>query len=298
MTASLGKYVSSLLPSFEKSQIDEDIRILKEDLTENTLPPFEQARTHFSDEGYRAKATKDYDTLFRRRVTVERPLQGHYIHTVYLALRQATDNLSYVEARVDKLFSRDVTADGMTYARANVLRFIEVLGFATRYSRKLLAWTYHQEQAHLGRGLDNPLSPAEETWMRENQQHFFRAVSIIARKGSDLEAALKNIPDMVIVPKEADVAETVVGSGRLDPLAMGLIPIRLNPIYHIRMAVAEYQVHRYKVAKEEKRALEYRLLALKEAQADRADANLEKQISYTENRVKKLNFRLAKMEEE
>ena len=298
MSATLGKYVSSLLPSFEKSQIEEDVRILKEDLVENTVPSYKAAAEFFSDEGYTAKDVKDLDALVKRRVNVERALQGHMVSLIHNVLRRMVENLSIVEAKVDSGFGRDVTSDGMTYARANVLRFIEVMSFTTKYARKLLFWIYHKEQASKGKDLENPLTPAEEKWLVDNQNSFFRSLEVVGKKGSDLEVALKNIPDMVVVPKESDVADRVVGRSKLDPLSMGFLPVKINPIYHVRMAITDFQIHRYKVAKEEKRALEYRLLALKESQQGRADANLEKQIQYTENRIKKLNYRLAKIEED
>lgn len=46
---------------------------------------------------------------------------------------------------------------------------------------------------------------------------------------------------------------------------------------------------------EEKRALEYRMLALKDGGAP--DAKLEQEIVYTEGRLQKLNKKIAEMEE-
>ena len=60
------------------------------------------------------------------------------------------------------------------------------------------------------------------------------------------------------------------------------------------MAVAEWQVNRYKAALEEKRALEYRLLALKEEREP--DARLQQEIAYTEGRLQKLNKKVIDME--
>lgn len=84
----------------------------------------------------------------------------------------------------------------------------------------------------------------------------------------------------------------------MDPYHFGLIPIKMNPIYHIRMAIAEWQVARYNAAIEEKRALEYRLLALKASSDGKKDAKLEEAIEYSEARLAKLNYKLATMEED
>lgn len=294
----IGKYVSSLLPSFDKSRVEEDIRVLNEELRENTLPPYKAASEHFSREKLGARDTQEFDRTFSRNVNLERALQGRYPISIYRILDRSVETLGVLENEVDKLFGRDIAAGGLTYTRANLLKLLEVLSFSAKYARKLLIWTYMEEKRALGREVGEPFTKAETQWMYENRNTFFSAMTVLARKPSEISGALKNIPDMVVVPDEVDIAEQTVGSNRLDPLRMGIIPIKLNPIYHIRMAISEFQVARFKAGTEERRALEYRLLALKELKEGHEDARLEQEIQYTENRIKKLNHKLAKMEEE
>ena len=91
---------------------------------------------------------------------------------------------------------------------------------------------------------------------------------------------------------------SIIGANRTDPFQFGLIPIVLNPIYHVRMAIADWQVTRYKAAQEEKRMLEFKLLKLKLAQTGKKDARLDEQIEYTAGRLDKLNYKLKTMEEQ
>jgi len=295
---SIGKYVTSLLPSFDKGRVEEDIRVLNEELRENTIPPYQSAAEHFSREKFTSKLTQEFDQTFGRSTNLERSLQGRYPVSIHKVFERSLETLGNLESEIDKLFGRDIAAGGLTYARANMLRLLEVMSFATRYSRKLLLWTYHEEKKALGRDIGEPFTKAEIEWLHENRNAFFAAMRVLGRKPREITGALKNIPDMVVVPEEVEVAEQTVGSAKLDPLSMGLIPIKLNPIYHVRMAIAEFQVARYKSGVEERRALEYRMLALKELREGKEDARLEQEIEYTENRIKKLNHKLAKMEEE
>lgn len=64
------------------------------------------------------------------------------------------------------------------------------------------------------------------------------------------------------------------------------------------MMIADWQVSRYKAAQEEKRMLEFRLLKLKLQSTGKADAKLDQNIEYTEQRLQQLNFKLHKMEQE
>lgn len=293
---SISKYVTSLLPSFERSQVEEDIRVLKEDLGENTLPPFAAAADHFKRDKFAAKDVVDFDRVFGRSVRTS--INGNFISVTYEALKRANEMLGKIDTAVDKYFGRDITAEGMTYARLNVLRYLEIVSFATRYSRKVLLWTYHNEQAAHKRPVGNPLARAEIQWLHENRQAFFVCIRILSTKPQDVEKFFRNIPDMIVVPEEVEMAKQTVGEDRLDPLQTNLIPVKLNPIYHVRMAITEWQVNRYKAGQEEKRALEYRLLALKESREGKEDAKLEQMIEYTEDRLKKLNYKLAKIEED
>lgn len=298
MQLSIGKYVASLLPSFEKGQVEEDLRVLKEELSENTLPPYEAAADFFKHERFASKDNEEFDRTFTRQAKNVQVVMDKYPVTICAALTRALDTVNMLETKVDDLFNRDVASDGLTYSRANMLRLIEVIGFAARYARKLLLWTYANEKQAMGKTVSDPFTKAEIDWLKANRQAFFASIITISRKSKDVETALANIPNMVVVPNEVSVAAQTVGPNKLDPLQMGIIPIQLNPIYHIRMAVAEYQAGRYKAGQEEKRALEYRLVALKELKEGKHDAKLDQNIEYTENRLKKLNAKLAKMEED
>lgn len=295
----IGKYVGSLLPTFDRGQVEEDLRVLKEELSDTTIPPYESAADYFGREGFQSRECDDFNSLFDRQVDVERKLKDIYPVTIHKVLERTLETANMLESEVDRYFGRDIAAGGMTYARANLLRLVEVSYFVSRYARKLLLWTYDQEKKAAGREIGNPFTRVEIAWIHENRNGFFAALRVLGRPTKEIKGALVNIPDMVVVPEEVEVAEQTVGSGKLDPLRMGLLPPKLNPIYHVRMAIAEFQVARHQVAQEEKRALEYRLLALRDIRNEGGgDARLEQQIEYTENRVKKLNHRLAKMQED
>jgi hypothetical protein len=295
---SIAKYVASLIPSFQKSQIEEDVRLLKEELLNNTIAPYKGAADYFRRNGFKSKDTMEFDTTFSRQIRVESEMLGRYPITIYFGMMRCLENVNMVESRIDTIIGRDLAATGLSYSKANLLRFIEVANFVAKYSRKLLLWTYAHENMALGNRAGNPLAPAEMEYLLQNRSAFISGLSVVAKKTKVIEAALNNIPNMIVVPEEAETVTQTVGLARLDPLQTGLIPIKLNPIYHIRMAITEYQVARYKAGQEEKRALEYHLLALNELAEGTQDAKLEQQIEYTEDRLKKLNYKLAKMEED
>ena len=64
------------------------------------------------------------------------------------------------------------------------------------------------------------------------------------------------------------------------------------------MRWAENQADAYKLALEEKRMLEYRLLLLKRQREGKTDAKLEKEIAIIEDRIARLAYKIQKAEED
>lgn len=295
----VSNYIVSLLPSFEKRRVMEDIRVIRQELTENTLLPYQAADEFFNQWDFISGPVRDFDKRFQSRVKTD--FKGNYVRVTYKVLNRISDNLDTLEALVDNYFSKDIMREGMTYLKANLLQYVETITFAMRYSRSLLRWTYAMEVAEQTENrelADHPLTPAEMQWLAKAEGDFGHAIRILSGTKRDLKKAVDDIPDVVINPDNADVVTRTLGLSKVDPLQIGLISSRLNPIYHIRMAVAEWQVQRYKTVAEERRLIEYRLMQMKELQKDgHTDARLGKNIEYTESRLEKMNYRLHRMEE-
>lgn len=299
---SIGKYIASLLPSFTRSRLEEDISVLLEDVYKNTIPPYENGAEFFKYNKFTSKDNKDFDKIFMQKmknVKFDRSVDiSNYVGITKQLLNNAYSTLVLIDDNLDKYFNTDISAGGLSFTRVNLIRFVEVCHFFNKYARKLLLWTYAEENTGMGIRLSGPFSKGEISWLVDNRNHFLYIASVLANKPEVLFKNLVNIPEIIVVPEEVDMVEKTVGLSKLDPLSMNLIPVKLNPIYHIGLTIAEWQAARYHAGIEEKRALEFRLLSLKDFKEGKEDAKLQQEIEYTENRLRKLNFKLAKMEEE
>ncbi|MBE0438203.1 MAG: hypothetical protein IBX57_00355 [Gammaproteobacteria bacterium] len=294
----IGNFVKSLVPSLEKSRIEEDLRVIKEDILNNTLPPYEAAVDHFTRDKFISREVKEFDKTFGRHAKLNVAGYKNYLEAIQKSLLVAAETVQALDDDLDKYFSKDNASASTTYAKANILKLIAVIDFANRYSRRLLMWTYHNEQLASGVNLNDPFSKAENEYMIANRNNYFFALKVISTKTKDVVNLIKAIPNVIVVPEEVEVVKSTLGN-KIDPLSVGILPEKINFIYGIRKVFAEWQVSRYKASVEEKRALEYRLLALKEAREDGVvDAKLEQEIEYSENRLRKLLHKIAKFEEE
>ena len=144
--------------------------------------------------------------------------------------------------------------------------------------------------------LVDSFSKAEIEWINHNFIAFCAAFNITSGKPQQVEKQFSNIPDIVVTGDNAHTLGATIGEDKIDPFQMSLIPIWMNPIYHIGMFVAEWQSDRYKAAKEEVRLIQLRKLNLEKLSEGKPDAKIQKEIAYMETRIQGLNFKLAKME--
>jgi len=174
------------------------------------------------------------------------------------------------------------------------------MSFAVRYARRVAVATmsFEVDASSDKQGLETIITAGEVEWLTTRRIHFFAALNSLSIGRKDVEERFKSLPDMTVNANSIQSTNSVLGANRTDPFQFGLIPIVLNPIYHVRMAIADWQVTRFKAAQEEKRMLEFKLLKLKMAQTGKSDARLDEQIEYTSGRLEKLNYKLKTMEED
>jgi hypothetical protein len=292
----LQKFISLMLPTFEKGRLTEELQVVRNEIKEITLPPLREASEFYRVGKLKSKQALNYDKNFLKIATVEKA-SGNYLNVSYMVLATMEEKLEVLGKMIDRAFAKDVGSSSISFLRANILQYLEVASFSSRYARRLLLWSLSEEQDSDNSPFRLPkaMSKAEERWIWDNRENYAKCLAILAINTSKMQSSFGAVPDMVVAPDDIPAVEATVGTTKTDPFHFGIIPVRLNPIYYIRMSIAEWQVSRYKAAVEEKRALEYRLLALKDG--GKGDAKLEQEIAYTEGRVQKLNKKIAEMEE-
>lgn len=289
-------YLASLLPSFAKDQVLEDIRLTRTELEDITLPAYEHALPLLKSYDYKSKALDADMAQFKRTVTAS---SGGFVTVVNKALKTALENLDEVEAMVTKTYSEEIAGAGVTYLKANLLQLVETIGFVSKYARKYLVYIYVCETAEFEDGdtvVSESITKAEQEWLRANFLSFCTALNVVSTPRASFKKSIDDIPDIVVTNDNAHSLGATVGEHKIDPFQMRLIPVWLNPIYHIGMFVAEWQANRYKAAQEELKLLQLRKLNLERVSDGKPDARVQKEIKYMESRVQSLNYKIAKME--
>lgn len=295
----LQNFLNSLLPNFGKSRLLSDIDCIRKDLNETTLPPLKNIASTFGSRKFKNEWVSNTDLLFRQGVSFK--YKGNFLNAIFESVENMVKNVDIVETLVNEYYSDEVVRDGMTLIRVNILQYLETMTFVLRYTRRLLVLVMTMETEEFAAPDDKQdpdYTPAELSWVTENMSAFITGLGIMAIDKVALDKRFKTIPDINVNSETVDTTTAVVGVSKMDPFGFGFIGVKANPIYHIRIAMAEYQVEQYKLAKEQKQSLEFKLLRLKQLDDGKENAKLEKQIAYTQQRINALTFSIKEMEDE
>ena len=289
-------FVRSILPSFDRTVIKEDLTGVKEKLNAITIPVYQEAVNTLSKEQFKKGALGKFQSNCISRLGRQK---GNYLETILTHIKIINKKIDRVMTLVDDAYAKDVTREGMSYLRVTLLQWVETAGFVDKYARKLLDVTYqmlleetdpeHHVNWRKHRGLK---------FLLINEYDFWTGLKALGLKDDDEREKLERIPEAIANPNAISEARQTMGLSKIDPLGFGLISARFNPIYHIRMAITRWQVKQYKKAQVEKESLQLKLEFLKQRRNGKHNAKLEQTIEYTQDRLDELEYEIDKMERE
>jgi len=291
------QYIQSLLPSISKDTVIEDIALTKSILEESVIPAYATATECFKGWKVKSPEVENIFKVISRTVDLGR---GNVINGIYDLLPVVVENLEYISKNAQKILNEEVSASGFSYKRANILQLVEGASFLAKYASKLLVYVFVGETHATGgeESIRQTLTPIEVAWITQNVSYFAKMLAILSNKPNTVQAQLEGIPDIIVNKDNAEVLPSTLGEHKVDPFRMGFIPVFLNPIYHIRMSIAEWQADRYNRAKDELELVRLRRVRLEKQAQGNADAHLQKEIDYVERRIQSLDAKIAKMEKD
>lgn len=287
-------YIKSLLPRFNKDRLTEESRITLSELETIAIPSYKASLETLKTRNFSSKKIQEMERTFKRNVKSSG--KANIAEAIFDSLEVLLKNHKTIEGFIEKTFEDEVIIAGVSVLKVNLIRLLELHAFCTRFSLKLLNYFYILETAEVGANdkyVKDSLSAGEIAWIEEHFLTFCLALSACTKSEKELTDIITTIPD-VILADGAEAAIAAVGEDRADPFSTRGLGFTSNPIFHLRLVVASYQVSRYKEKKELKTILELRLLNLQRNLQKNPDAALEREIEYVQSRVDKLNQVLLK----
>lgn len=305
----LAFFVRTFLPSFSKSTITEQIDLLREELAKKTLPPYQSAldvQIGFrGNNPFKSKwAQSTNGRIMSGNVVLKnrgyKYVPKNSVELIGQVLEQLDGKLKYLNELIDKSFSDDIVNSQLTYLQSHLLRLVEMSEFFLIYCRKYLIMVLHHEFAEHdpSAAKQTPLVKGDVVWVEKRITAFIQMLEIYSQDKEDFIRALKRVPDITITEDiEGEKLAQKVHGKNLDPLNLGFIPYVFNPIYHIRNMVLHWRHSRIEAAKQEREYLELRIQQYRMKLGGVDNAKMESVVANAEERLKRLNKKIADMEE-
>ena len=282
----------------EKKRIVESLQSIKEELSDVTIPLYEQSYKTFSKKRFKDSEVNQFEKEMANNV---KSFRNNHLFTILNSMKNASKTIDALIIVFNNYKEDKIYKDGMSILTANQLQYSELSSFVAGYSRRWLLFLYTLETSvdkKAGfKGTDEYIRESE--YLNKNKQSFFSGVGILSKPHKEVDKSFKSIPDISVDPDSPVDPSITVGSSKVDPMQFGLVPRAFHFIYHIRMAYTNWQLKRHTLMVEEKRQLELKMLMLKELRDDNTvnDPKLEKQIESGENRIEKLRYEINRLEE-
>lgn len=290
-------YIGSMSKDLDRHKLRTEVKQMRSEITDYLLPAYEQAAEFFLTTPFMHDAVK---RVSDEVATMLHTKQGTpYPVIIVNVLRNADEQLSAIEKLINNDFAEDLVPAGMTFFKIAVMQQIEAISFFTNYSGRLLNLTYTAEADARGSDLKvDKVIPAEQKFIEENFKNYLIVLGKVNVGAHELTKKIETAPDTVVTEDSLETVHSIKGTDGTDPMGMNFIPIKLNPIFHLRMWLEGLAHKRYEKAKVQKRVLEIKLLHLKQLSEDQRDAKTEKLINDYEDELNKLSRSIQKTEEE
>jgi hypothetical protein len=286
-------YVKKLIPGMARSQVLDDIATARKIISEILIPGWESVDAQFGS-GYKAPENKAL--VDKISAHLRGKIKGALAKATIGVLNGLLETLSYLESTVVESFDDEIARDGLTYRKATILRWVDLVIFMTDYSRALLRHIVGMEDHH-ALGHEHDITPGDVRYLEKNLAVYAGVLAVAAEGRKAFTKALDEIPEILVDEENDAVVKSTLGASRSDALQLGFLSPSTSPIYWFRMQAANRAVARYQSALEEKRMLELKVLRMKENHKPGANPALDKQIAYQEARIARLNNEIRTWEE-
>lgn len=290
-------FLSKMLPHLDRSRIKQDIdsqMIVLEAVLQNGIAGLS---ARLPGKKYNSHLGKVSQALFETKAKINQS------HIAYIgdAVNSAIANLAAIEKMLPDIFARDVTRDAMTFKKATILQYLSASRFVSDYAIRYLDALIGAEAAALA-GTEAAyvadMLEIERKYLDEERHVFISALQLVSTPASVLVQKITDMEDLAASQDKVNVIIQTSGVDAVDPLRVNLLgaSATANPFYQIGAALASWQVATHNRNKETVKALQLKLLALRDAQARKADPRLEQQIESTNIRIRELSQSIAEME--
>ena len=303
MSMNLTGFVKSLLPSFDKSDLETDMEISLDEISVIT-ESYTQLEEIFKVSKPESKEVKDLIKEFYKELKEVKPkvklapVENLAADTLTL-MKNVKINGDHLLKEISDSVNDVVVSQALTAYKVNLLRSVAHYYFMTRFATDLVNFIYVSEADHAGMELtkEYKLNPKQKQFITKNLWIYARMLAVYGNEHTHFQDKLSSVGEITIPKDSVDEAVSIYEADKIDVfnnLPQGFVG---SPIYTIRMIFSQWEADRYRSMKDKKRLLELRYLHLKlMKEQNQSDINIEKEIMHLQKRLTDLDYKLSKIE--
>lgn len=303
MSMNLTGFVKSLLPSFDKSDLETDMEISLDEISVIT-ESYTQLEEIFKVSKPESKEVKDLFKEFYKELKEVKPKvkltpTENFAADTLTLMKNVKINGDHLLKEISDSVNDVVVSQALTAYKVNLLRSVAHYYFMTRFATDLVNFIYVSEADHAGMELtkEYKLNPKQKQFITKNLWIYARMVAVYGDDHAQFQDKLSSVGEITIPKDSADEAVSVYEADKIDVfnnLPQGFVG---SPVYTVRMIFSQWEADRYRSMKDKKRLLELRYLHLKlMKEQNQSDINIEKEIMHLQKRLTDLDYKLSKIE--
>lgn len=297
----------TLLPTYESVQLKNALKKSADGITTELLPRFLQLQELLATESgkpFHDKEVQTYsDELVKylsksglKHVHLKQPTMIEYIVPT---LQNVGALAAFVSKTIDKDMGRTVATSALTFNKATILQFVDIIEFTAQYSATLLNWITSRELASVAESNIAPkaIAPGDVELIHSKTPVYGIALRILGTPINKIQADYGEIPEAVFDESTFEELAATFGRQKVDPLGMASLPFPLSVVLRVQLWRAERQMDAYDECVKAGKAAEMRVLLLrKRINEGGGDAAAEKLLTMYESQYNELKYERSRLE--
>ena len=304
MNLNIVGFIKSLLPSFSKSDIEDDMEVSMEAITtindvytqlEGVLkvtPLASKENTNLVKEFYKEIGSVKHKVKLSPNKNIA--------SDILILFKNVKINGEHIFKEISDALNDVLVSQALTAYKANLLRSVGHYYFMTKFALDLsnFFYIYEAESGGVELSKDYQINKKQKEFIVKNMWIFARMVAIYGDNHDVFRDKLGELGEVMLPKEEVDNVVDIYNSDKID-MFNNLPPEFIgSPIYSIRLVFAQWQADRYRKLKDQKKLLELRYLHLKLLKEQgSSDVTIEKEIEHLQKRITDIDYTLNKIEE-
>lgn len=297
MTFAISEFVQGLLPGLKKDTVLEDLRVSIDNIDKIVVPSMDKVTAVLKDK-FKSQALTDLNKAFNS--AYKGKIKGNnFLVIARDCLANIRANADYVDSQLQELLESTIVPDGLTSRKAVMIRSSKQIAFIADMTLDLANVALILETLEANGELSDDMELSKGTTIRvqRNIVRYAYALMDFSKDPKEFQKLFEGTRDLYVGGSNAKNVSAAATEPELDPFDSRLVQnVAYNPIYHLRIAVAQWQAKRYHAAKDKKKLLELRVLQLKAEQEKKSDPRILNEINYTQSRIDKIDRDLHETE--